>query len=228
MKAVRALGLAVLFAASASVAQAMELTFPSTPAQEAQADVDDATLAQIADSNEESAADLMSPDELFQERVLDFDFDFMHEKRTSQSTARLYILVDKANRGMSPTAQTMQVYLDGQLIYNFLVSTGRETPEIAKSGRQSFSATPTGRFKIDSRSKNYVSKTWLAPMPYAQFFNGGIAIHATVRSHYAALGSRDSGGCVRLHNDNAKIMWDLVDQVGKDNVVIEVVDNSRR
>jgi lipoprotein-anchoring transpeptidase ErfK/SrfK len=122
----------------------------------------------------------------------------------------------------------MQVYLDGQLIHNFLVSTGRETPEIAKSGRQYFSATPTGKFRIDSRYKNYESKTWLAPMPYAQFFNGGIAIHATVKSHYAALGSRDSGGCVRLHLDNAKIVWNLVDQVGKQNVLIEVVDNSRR
>lgn len=221
MKAVRALGLALLLAASASVAQATEL-----PLHQSQ---DDAVLAEIAESADESAADLMSPEELFEERSLDLDFDFGFDRefRTKDTKARLYILVDKAVKGTSPTAQTMQVYLDGQMIYTFLVSTGRETPEIAKSGRQYVSVTPTGRFRIDSRYKNYVSKTWQAPMPYAQFFNGGIAIHATVRSHYAALGSRDSGGCVRLHNDNAKIMWDLVDLVGKANVLIEVVNYGR-
>ncbi|RYZ70477.1 MAG: L,D-transpeptidase, partial [Proteobacteria bacterium] len=203
MKTVRALALAMIAVGLAACAQ-------SKTAQNS----DDAALAQISETAPETAADLMSPEELNEERQ-SFGVSDVFEKRTSDSSssARLYILVDKANKGSSPTAQTMRVYLDGALIYNFLVSTGRETPEIAKSGRQYFSATPTGKFRIDGRYKDYVSKTWQAPMPYAQFFNGGIAIHATVRSHYAALGSRDSGGCVRLHNDNARIMWDLVAQV---------------
>ena len=63
-------------------------------------------------------------------------------------------------------------------------------------------------------------------MPYAQFFSGGVAIHATVPAHYAALGTRDSGGCVRLRLENAKLMWDLVDKVGVDNVLIRVLDQA--
>lgn len=215
MKSVRALAIAMIVVGLAACAKSNTTQTPN----------DDAALAQVSETASETAADLMSPDELNEERQ-SLTSSNVAEKRTndSASSARLYILVDKANKGTSPTAQTMQVYLDGSLIYTFLVSTGRETPEIAKSGRQYFSSTPTGKFRIDGRYKDYVSKTWLAPMPYAQFFNGGIAIHATVRSHYAALGSRDSGGCVRLHNDNAKIMWDLVAQVGVKNTLIELVN----
>jgi lipoprotein-anchoring transpeptidase ErfK/SrfK len=139
-------------------------------------------------------------------------------------TDRLTIIVNKAQKGTSPTAQQMNVFLDGQLIHTFAVSTGREKAEVAKSGLQYFSDTPVGKFRIEWRAKNWYSQQWLAPMPYAQFFSGGVAIHATIPLHFKALGKRDSGGCVRLHPDNAKIMWDLVDQVGVENVLIQVLD----
>ncbi len=52
-------------------------------------------------------------------------------------------------------------------------------------------------------------------MPFAVFFIGGIAIHATTPSHFSMLGKRDSGGCARLHPDNAKILFGLVEQYNK-------------
>ncbi len=205
-----------------SVAKASQISIPAvddlqttTPEAEAQA------IRNRAEIAEETLDEGLTPDELAQEFLIPGGEYF---KASVNYTNRLFILVNKAEFGTSPTAQTMRVYLDGQLIYNFYVSTGREKPEVAKSGKVYNSVTPTGDFRIQRRSKNHYSSTWLAPMPYAQFFIGGIAIHATVPSHYKALGHRDSGGCVRLHLDNAKIMWDLVDQVGANNVLIRVVN----
>jgi lipoprotein-anchoring transpeptidase ErfK/SrfK len=211
---------------SISVAQASQIRIPALndvqidPVSEASEAQAIANRVEVAD---ETLDEGLTPDELAQEFQVP-SANYFSAKLNY--TNRLFILVNKADFGTSPTAQTMQVYLDNQLIHTFPVSTGREKDEIAKSGRAYHSGTPTGDFRIQSRERNHYSTTWLAPMAYSQFFVGGIAIHATVPSHYAALGHRDSGGCVRLQLENAKIMWDLVDQVGVENVLIRVVNQT--
>ncbi len=175
--------------------------------------------------------DILSPDEILEDMQAQMpvapDSTEVHALHYAapRVTDRLHILVDKSQKGTSPTAQSARIYLDGQLIYNWAVSTGRERLETkTKSGRVYFSATPVGTFRIQSRVYDYYSTTWQAHMMHAQFFNGSVALHATVPMHFAALGTRDSGGCVRLHPDNATILWDLVDQVGVANVLVEVID----
>lgn len=118
------------------------------------------------------------------------------------------ILVNKAIQG--PSAQTMKVYHRGTLVYKFLVSTGRERDELAKSGRRYFSTTPVGWFAPTRTFEKYFSNTWQAWMNYSVFFIGGIATHATTPDHYRELGQRASGGCIRLHEKNAKIVYDLI------------------
>lgn len=108
---------------------------------------------------------------------------------------RLVIAVNKAAKG--PGAQTMTIYENGVEILKQKISTGREKTEKAKSGRVYLSTTPKGFFRPTKMYKDYLSYTWNAPMPNAVFFIGGIAIHATTKSHYAELGTRASGGCVR-------------------------------
>jgi lipoprotein-anchoring transpeptidase ErfK/SrfK len=214
-----------------SVSQANQFHFPALNQAVAAPSIDervadegtDQAILNRAEVSDSTLDEAMSPSELA--KVLRIPSDSLFKARMAY-TNRLTILVNKAQKGTSPTAQQMNVYLDGQLIQTFPVSTGRERPEHSPSGKDYFSSTPTGDFRIDWRAKNWVSQTWLAPMPYAQFFSGGVAIHATVPSHYKALGSRDSGGCVRLRLENAKIMWDLVDQVGASNVLIRVVDQA--
>jgi lipoprotein-anchoring transpeptidase ErfK/SrfK len=81
------------------------------------------------------------------------------------------------------------------------------------TGKSGFE-TPTGAFKptwlsIDHRSKTYDD----APMPFAVFFTGGYAIHAT--DAVARLGKPASHGCVRLAKDNAAMFFNLVDTYGK-------------
>lgn len=180
-----------------------------------------------ANETQQVLADILSPDELAEEMGIAEDAsDFLADRVFSDIEPRLHIKIDKSLEGTSPTAQSMEVYLDGVLIHTALVSTGREKDELAKSGKKYFSSTPTGTFKITRRRKDYFSKTWQAPMPFAQFFNGGIALHGTSEPYYKQLGSRASGGCVRLTLENAEMMWNLVEEVGVEQTRVTVFDSS--
>ena len=87
--------------------------------------------------------------------------------------------------------------------YLWKVSTG-------KSGFE----TPTGAYKPTWLSINHRSKTYdNAPMPFAVFFTGGYAIHAT--DAVARLGNTASHGCVRLSKENAAMFFNLVEISGK-------------
>jgi hypothetical protein len=104
------------------------------------------------------------------------------------------------------------------------ISSGREKNEIAKSGREYFSTTPKGFFRPQRAYKMYYSNTWKADMPNAVFINCsrndfnkecGIALHATSESHYAALGTRDSGGCIRSRLEVSEQIRKLVMDTGR-------------
>ncbi len=83
--------------------------------------------------------------------------------------------------------------------------------------------TPTGAYKPTWLSKNHVSKTYdNAPMPFAVFFTGGYAIHAT--DAVARLGKPASHGCVRLSKENAAAFFQLVSAYGKGNTKIVITN----
>jgi lipoprotein-anchoring transpeptidase ErfK/SrfK len=169
-------------------------------------------------TTDEIAADVPAP----QAKLYKSDF-----WKGSKPDPRLQIVVDKAERGTSIDAQTLEAYVDGALVFKFKVSTGAEKPIITTSGKPSNRITPAGKFSIDWRDIDHVSSVWTdASMPFAQFFYKGIAIHATTPNHYRALGRRDSGGCVRLHPTNAALMWELVKRMGTRQAVVYVYDGS--
>ena len=83
--------------------------------------------------------------------------------------------------------------------------------------------TPTGAYKptwldIDHKSETYDD----APMPYAVFFSGGYAIHAT--EYVKRLGTPASHGCVRLAPENAAAFYKLVKSYGKANTKIVITN----
>ena len=57
-------------------------------------------------------------------------------------------------------------------------------------------------------------------MPYAIFYNGNYAVHGT--DQVKRLGRPASAGCVRLHPDNARTLFNLAQQVGLKNTKIVV------
>ncbi len=113
---------------------------------------------------------------------------------------------------VSVSQQTMKVYHENRLLYQWPVST-------AKAGK----ITPTGRFTPEFLSKNHRSSLYNnAPMPFAIFYDGHYAIHGT--DQIKRLGAPASNGCVRLHPDNARILFGMVKAEGMENMRIEIVN----
>jgi lipoprotein-anchoring transpeptidase ErfK/SrfK len=107
--------------------------------------------------------------------------------------------------------QTMTVYVGEKLTHVFRVSTGRKGY-----------GTPVGKYQAQWYAAKWRSRKYNnAPMPWSVFFHGGYAIHGT--TEVRRLGRVASHGCVRLHPDNAKVFYRLVDAAGKQNTLITVV-----
>ncbi|MFD0124440.1 L,D-transpeptidase family protein [Streptomyces virginiae] len=69
--------------------------------------------------------------------------------------------------------------------------------------------TRTGLKKIYYRNIDHWSTLYNVSMPYAQFFDGGIAFHSTTKSMWNPPGS---GGCVNMRSADAKAYWNLLGQ----------------
>ena len=73
--------------------------------------------------------------------------------------------------------------------------------------------TPAGSFTVTWTSRMHYSRQYdWAPMPYAVFFNQGVAVHATNAT--GSLGRPASHGCVRLASKNARAFYNLVHEHG--------------
>ncbi|MCB6179683.1 L,D-transpeptidase [Rhodobacter sp. Har01] len=111
---------------------------------------------------------------------------------------------------ISISQQKMHVYHEGRKLYEWPVST---------AGRGSI--TPSGTYKPEFLSKNHRSRRYNnAPMPFAIFYDGNYAIHGTTQ--VKKLGRPASHGCVRLHPDNAQILFRMVKAEGMDNMRITI------
>jgi hypothetical protein len=133
----------------------------------------------------------------------------------------LFIYIDKAERG--PFAQRMFVFQKTAtalaLLYDWPVSTGRETLERDAHGHLQSTITPVGYYELDPKRlfEDHVSSQWNEEMPYAMFFdwkpNGhdtGLAIHGAAGAGADSLGTPASAGCVRIAEENAHTLFDLV------------------
>ena len=69
--------------------------------------------------------------------------------------------------------------------------------------------TPNGTYKPQRLARKWFSRKYdWSPMPYSIFFDGGYAIHGSYEISH--LGRPASHGCVRLHPDNAALLFALV------------------
>jgi lipoprotein-anchoring transpeptidase ErfK/SrfK len=111
---------------------------------------------------------------------------------------------------ISLSSQTMTVSQNGIVRHRWKVSTARKGY-----------VTPQGSWSAKWLSKNHRSRKYDdAPMPFAVFFNGGYAVHATF--DLKRLGRPASHGCIRLHPENAAEFFALASQNGLKNTKIVV------
>ena len=104
----------------------------------------------------------------------------------------------------------MTVTHRGKVKYRWKVST-------ARAGK----VTPTGTWSAKWLSKNHKSSRYNnAPMPYSIFYSGNYAVHGT--NQISRLGRPASAGCVRLHPENAAILFNLAQREGLKNTRIVV------
>lgn len=114
-------------------------------------------------------------------------------------------LVDKSE-------QKMRLFVDGKQVNNWSVST-------ARPGK----VTPSGTWVAKWLSKNHRSSIYdNAPMPFAIFYDGNFAIHGTDQIN--KLGAPASSGCIRLHPEHAKILFETVQYVGEKNFAVRITD----
>jgi hypothetical protein len=134
------------------------------------------------------------------------------------------IVINKANSGSD--RQSIKLYENGKLVLVSKTSTGREKYEAGcKPGqdpkadhcsvRAYWSTTPVGYFDVDQLVENYFSNLWKTWMPYAVFFESGIATHQAPAGTEGKLGQRASGGCVRLHPNIAPVIYKKVQDAGQ-------------
>jgi lipoprotein-anchoring transpeptidase ErfK/SrfK len=136
--------------------------------------------------------------------------------RTVLAAAAVFFLPSAAMAGIEAridiASQRMTVYVDGAATYVWPVSTGRAGYD-----------TPRGSWRTERMYARYFSRKYDgAPMPYAVFFTGGVAVHGT--GEIARLGRPASHGCVRLSRENARAFYGLVQQHGLGNSRVVVAD----
>lgn len=113
-------------------------------------------------------------------------------------------------------SQTFAYHEDGRLIASGPVSTGTTQHP-----------TPTGEFRVlskdaDKRSGSYTNYfDQPTPMPYALQFHGPYFVHEGWLPGYA-----DSHGCVRLHHDDARLVFERM-RLGDPILVTETAQAGR-
>lgn len=108
--------------------------------------------------------------------------------------------------------QLMHVFHGGKLVHEWPVST-------ARTGK----ITPRGQWTAQFLSRNHRSSRYNnAPMPFAIFYDGHYAVHGT--DQIGMLGRPASAGCVRLHPENARVLFDMARAEGLENVQIVVME----
>jgi hypothetical protein len=121
----------------------------------------------------------------------------------SNAEAKLDLYIDKSS-------QQMSVVQNGYLLYVWPVSTGRDR-----------FTTPSGIYAPERLERSWFSKAYYnAPMPYAIFFHNGYAIHGSY--DIERLGGPASHGCIRLHPQNAAMLFTMVEREGPDNTSIVI------
>ena len=110
------------------------------------------------------------------------------------------------------SSQTMTVTRHGRVIHKWKVSTARKGY-----------VTPRGSWRPTRLHRMWYSRKYdMSPMPYSVFYLGGYAIHGT--NYVKSLGRPASHGCIRLQTGNAARFYALVQQAGRGNTRITVVN----
>lgn len=170
----------------------------------------------------EESIETLPTSKVKQSEMVPFTEEALSNPNDWRSEFENVIWINKASKGR--TAQKLFFYRNGHRALVTSISSGREQWEQAgpreahKPSRSYFSTTGIGYFNVNFLSRNHVSNLWGTSMPFAVFFNGGIAVHQVPRGAEGKLGSRASGGCVRADAGSARWIFETVENSGKGSI----------
>lgn len=97
----------------------------------------------------------------------------------------------------------LRVYQNGSMV--------KEVPIIAKGKEGTYWETPAGIYKIEDKHKNHFSSFGKVYMDWNMIFQGNFFIHGwPYYPNGKQVESQYSGGCIRLSDEDAKAIYDLV------------------
>ena len=130
------------------------------------------------------------------DRFLNYDF-FSQARNTLIEEKVDFLLVDLSNK-------ELQFFEKGKL---------KKTYKVLSIGRRgSFWETPTGFYQVERKIKNAFSRMGGVYMPYSLLFQGNFYIHGwPYFPDGTPVSSTFSGGCIRLSNDDAKEIFEMVE-----------------
>jgi hypothetical protein len=140
----------------------------------------------------------------------------LRDDEANSRMSKVVVIINEDDRDelLNPEGQSAKLYIDGRLEGIFDVSTGSRRTKVTSSGRKYTAYTPHGFFRPKKAYQQYYSYTFFGSnMKYAVFFKGGIATHRT--GAVAKLGTRDSGGCIRLTEENARKINQSIVETGE-------------
>lgn len=156
---------------------------------------------------------------ILKENVKELDSFLLNKNKTVPASCIgkdcfIYLEINKPS-------QILHLYIDGQLKDSFAVSTG-----IKKYETPNLNLKPSGPLLTKYNSKKFPGGNYqgLGNMPYAIFLRGGYAIHGTTAGNFNKLGTKASHGCIRLHPENARILFELIKLFGLSHTWITITD----
>jgi|688.fasta_scaffold1589860_1 lipoprotein-anchoring transpeptidase ErfK/SrfK len=137
--------------------------------------------------------------------------------------AAIFMLVTGAKAGVESLGEHQVIIRIDKSEQKMYVETPTDYYEWdVSTGRKGYH-TPIGVYQPYLVKKIHYSRKYdNAPMPHSIFFHGGYAIHAT--TEVKKLGRPASHGCVRLNPQNARWLYHIVNEYGKYNTYIEIVE----
>jgi hypothetical protein len=159
----------------------------------------------------------------------DSQYQYSHEQliKDTKSGFDIILVVDTSEN--SEFGQKAQLYVDGELVKIYNVSTGLEKKKYNQH-RHTYMQTNTvkGRFLLQAMIINYTSGTWGDKMPYSIFFHAGWALHGvSSEKQKSQIGHRASAGCVRFYLEDIKEIFNLFSE-NREKVLIIVQDSSQK
>lgn len=131
-------------------------------------------------------------------------------------TLRKSIHVDIYENSKTLSKQTIVVKVNNEVKYAFATSTGTAT-----------NPTPSLKGVIATKQKfRHMSHTYPGienNMDFVTYFYPSIGFHSTTFGNYPKLGKADSHGCVRLGKPEARILYRLIKEAGKQNTTVSVI-----